>query len=76
MLYVINAFDRAFGEVWVAMDKRTRTKVAIKKMEITRKNKKYIINEIVNQNAVSHHPNIVKYHECYFKDGLLWVRFI
>lgn len=59
--------------MWVAIDRRSGMKVAIKKMEITRKNKKYIINEVINQNAVSHHPNIVKYLECYFKDGLLWV---
>jgi serine/threonine protein kinase len=64
---------RAFGEVWYAFDKRSNQKVAIKKMEITRKNKKYIINEIVNQKAVSQHPNIVKYIECYFTDGVLWV---
>jgi len=42
-------------------------------MEITRKNRKYIINEIINQKAVSHHPNIVKFFDCYYIDSLLWV---
>jgi len=42
-------------------------------MEITRKNRKYIINEIVNQRAVSHHPNIVKFFDCYYIENLLWV---
>lgn len=65
--------EGAFGEVWKATDKRTGEKVAVKKMEITRKNKKYIINEIINQRAVSAHPNIVKLYDCYYCEGLLWV---
>jgi len=65
--------EGAFGEVWLATDTRIRTKVAIKKMEITRKNRKYIINEIVNQKAMSQHPNIVKFFDCHYIDNLLWV---
>lgn len=42
-------------------------------MEITKKNKKYIINEILNQKEVSGHPNIVSFIESFFADGLLWV---
>jgi len=65
--------EGAFGEVWVAYDSKTNARVAVKKMEITRKNRKYIINEIVNQRAVSHHPNIVKFFDCYYIENLLWV---
>jgi serine/threonine protein kinase len=45
-------------------------------MEITKKNRKYIINEIVNQKAVSHHPNSVKFIGTYLLPDLttLWVR--
>ena len=50
-----------------------KLQVAIKKMEVTKKNRKYIINEIMNQREVSAHPNIVKYIESYFGDNLLWV---
>lgn len=65
--------EGAFGDVWSAIDVRTGRQVAIKKMEVTRKNRKYIINEILNQKEVSDHPNIVTYFDSYFADGLLWV---
>eukprot|EP01119_Soliformovum_irregulare_P015600 TRINITY_DN4412_c0_g1_i1.p1 TRINITY_DN4412_c0_g1~~TRINITY_DN4412_c0_g1_i1.p1 ORF type:complete len:258 (-),score=85.22 TRINITY_DN4412_c0_g1_i1:123-896(-) len=42
-------------------------------MTVTKKNKKYITNEIKNQGAVSDHPNMVQFKDCYFADGLLWV---
>eukprot|EP00027_Filamoeba_sp_ATCC50430_P005885 CAMPEP_0168549994 /NCGR_PEP_ID=MMETSP0413-20121227/5401_1 /TAXON_ID=136452 /ORGANISM="Filamoeba nolandi, Strain NC-AS-23-1" /LENGTH=505 /DNA_ID=CAMNT_0008580421 /DNA_START=114 /DNA_END=1628 /DNA_ORIENTATION=- len=64
--------EGAFGDVWRAMDLKTNKKVAIKKMEVTKKNKKYVINEIVNQKAASEHPNVVKFIESYMCDGLLW----
>jgi len=41
-------------------------------MEVTKKNKKYVINEIVNQKAACDHSNIVKFIDCYNADGLLW----
>lgn len=63
----------AFGEVFCAIDLRDRSQVAIKKMEVTVKNRKYIINEIINQKESSDHPNIVRLLDTYFADGLLWV---
>jgi len=42
-------------------------------MEVTKKNMKYIVNEVVNQKAVSHHANVVKFIDCYMADNLLWV---
>lgn len=42
-------------------------------MEVTKKNMKYIINEIVNQKAASDHPNVVRFIDCYLCDNLLWV---
>ncbi|PRP89399.1 hypothetical protein PROFUN_01262 [Planoprotostelium fungivorum] len=65
--------EGAFGDVWSAVNTKTNEKVAIKKMEVTRKNKKYVINEIINQRAVSTHPNVVKFMESYIADNLLWV---
>eukprot|EP01114_Cavostelium_apophysatum_P012705 TRINITY_DN2903_c0_g1_i1.p1 TRINITY_DN2903_c0_g1~~TRINITY_DN2903_c0_g1_i1.p1 ORF type:complete len:530 (+),score=123.23 TRINITY_DN2903_c0_g1_i1:167-1756(+) len=65
--------EGAFGDVWQATDLRTGQKVAIKKMEITKKNMKYIINEIINQKAVSNHPNVVRFIDCYLCENLLWV---
>jgi len=59
-----------FGKLLI---KKTGEKVAIKKMEITKKNLKYIINEILNQKAVSVHPNVVKYIDSYLSENLLWV---
>ena len=63
----------AFGEVYCSTDLRDNSLVAIKKMEVTVKNRKYIINEIINQRESSEHPNIVKLLDTYFADGLLWV---
>jgi len=65
--------EGAFGDVWSAVNTRTNEKVAIKKMEVTRKNRKYVINEIINQKAVSAHPNVVKFIDSYIADNLLWV---
>jgi len=65
--------EGAFGDVWSAMNTQTGEKVAIKKMEVNRKNRKYVINEIINQKAVSAHPNVVKFMDSYIADGLLWV---
>jgi hypothetical protein len=65
--------EGAFGDVWRAIDVRNQRKVAIKKMEVTKRNRKYVINEIINQQAVSGHPNIVKFYDAYLADGLLWV---
>lgn len=63
----------AFGDVWEALDVRINTKVAIKKMEITKKNAKYLLNELKNHKAVSDHRNIVRFLDSFFADGLLWV---
>jgi len=63
----------AFGAVFGATDSRSGKKVAVKKMEVTKRNRKYITNEIINQREVSAHPNIVSLLECYQRDGLLWV---
>ena len=43
-------------------------------MQVTKKNRKYVINEILNQKAACGHPNIVKFYASYLADGLLWVR--
>jgi len=64
--------EGAFGDVWEAVQIKTNQKVAIKKMEITKKNMKYIINEIVNQKAASSHPCVLKLIDCHLADNLLW----
>jgi len=62
----------AFGEVFLALDSRTDTPVAIKKMTITPKNKKHLLTEIHIQKS-STHPNIVAYLDGYLVDDELWV---
>jgi len=62
----------AFGEVWRALDTRSNTYVALKKMVVTQKNVKHLITEIYIQKT-SQHPNIVGYLEGYLHADNIWV---
>jgi protein-serine/threonine kinase len=63
----------AFGAVHAATDVRSGEKVAIKKMQVTKKNLKYIVNELINHRAMGVHPNVVPFLDSYFAENRLWV---
>eukprot|EP01114_Cavostelium_apophysatum_P015206 TRINITY_DN40_c0_g1_i4.p1 TRINITY_DN40_c0_g1~~TRINITY_DN40_c0_g1_i4.p1 ORF type:complete len:969 (+),score=273.85 TRINITY_DN40_c0_g1_i4:1053-3959(+) len=62
----------SFGEVFAANDNRTGERVAIKKMVVTPRNTRYILQEITIQKS-SRHPNIVDFKGCYLLGDELWV---
>lgn len=62
----------SFGEVYLATDARTSNRVAIKKMTVTPRNTRYIVQEVMIQKE-SHHPNIVDFVACYLLGNELWV---
>jgi serine/threonine protein kinase len=62
----------SFGEVFSAIHNQTKEKLAIKKMQVTAKNIRYIISEIDIQ-MHSHHRNIVDFKGSYLIGTELWV---
>ncbi len=62
----------SFGEVYLATDARSLSRVAIKKMTVTPRNTRYIIQEVMIQKE-SHHPNIVDFLASYLLGNELWV---
>jgi len=65
--------EGAAGEVFVADDRKTSKKVAVKKMEINSENVKLLITEIGIMKT-SHHENIVDYKDSYIvEERFLWV---
>ena len=63
----------AAGQVFVALDKRSNMKVAIKKMKLDDESAKLLASEIHMMKS-SNHPNIVSYIDSYIVGGELWVR--
>jgi len=61
-----------FGEVYRAINKRSRQKVAIKKMLLTPKREPLFISEINVQKATEH-PNVVKLFDAYKVQDHIWV---
>jgi len=64
--------EGAAGEVFVATNAKTGTKVAVKKMEINNENIKLLATEISIMKS-SKHPNVVEYIESYIVDERMWV---
>jgi serine/threonine protein kinase len=58
--------------VFVALDKRSNRKVAIKKMKLDDESAKLLASEIHMMKS-SNHPNIVGYIDSYIVGGELWV---
>jgi len=64
--------EGATGEVYLARDKRNKRKLALKKMQLTKDNKKMLVTEIEIMKS-SKHPNLVEYIDCFNVTGYLWV---
>jgi len=65
--------EGAAGEVFVATNVKTGTKVAVKKMEINNENIKLLVTEIGIMKT-SEHPNIVEYVDSYVvEEREMWV---
>uniref|UniRef100_A0A6B2L4V6 non-specific serine/threonine protein kinase n=1 Tax=Arcella intermedia TaxID=1963864 RepID=A0A6B2L4V6_9EUKA len=64
--------EGAAGEVFLATEKATSRKVAIKKMEIGKENVKLITTEIYIMKS-STHPSIIQYFDSFLVDSCLWV---
>ncbi len=64
--------NSAAGQVFVALDKRSNRKVAIKKMKLDDESAKLLASEIHMMKS-SNHPNIVGYIDSYIVGGELWV---
>jgi len=65
--------EGAAGEVFVATNVKTNSKVAIKKMEINNENVKLLVTEIGIMRT-SKHPNIVEYYDSYIvNEREIWV---
>eukprot|EP01119_Soliformovum_irregulare_P012756 TRINITY_DN3338_c1_g1_i1.p1 TRINITY_DN3338_c1_g1~~TRINITY_DN3338_c1_g1_i1.p1 ORF type:complete len:734 (+),score=190.55 TRINITY_DN3338_c1_g1_i1:180-2381(+) len=64
--------EGAAGEVFLATDCRSNTKVAIKKMPLNPQNVKLLITEIGIMKS-SIHPNIVQYYDSYLASETIWV---
>jgi hypothetical protein len=64
----------ATGEVFLARDRRSKRRVALKKMQLTKDNKKMLVTEIEIMKS-SKHPNLVEYIDCFNVTGMS-VRFI
>lgn len=68
----IKVGEGATGEVYLARDKRTKRRLALKKMQLTKDNKKMLVTEIEIMKS-SKHPNLVEYIDCFNVSGYLWV---
>jgi len=64
--------EGATGEVYLARDRRSKRRVALKKMQLTKDNRKMLITEIEIMKS-SKHPNLVEYIDCFNVTGYLWV---
>lgn len=63
----------ASGLVYKALDTRTNSIVATKKMKLSQQaSKKIVINEILIMRSMKH-ENIVNYVDCFLDQGVLWV---
>eukprot|EP01118_Nematostelium_gracile_P016092 TRINITY_DN6586_c0_g1_i1.p1 TRINITY_DN6586_c0_g1~~TRINITY_DN6586_c0_g1_i1.p1 ORF type:complete len:742 (-),score=243.03 TRINITY_DN6586_c0_g1_i1:39-2264(-) len=64
--------EGAAGEVFLAVDTRTDTRVAIKQMPLNSQNVKLLVTEIGIMKS-SIHPNVVQYIESYLVGETIWV---
>jgi len=64
--------EGAAGEVFLAYEKDTNRKVAIKKMDLGKENAKILITEVYIMKT-SHHASIIEYIDSFALDGQLWV---
>ena len=64
--------EGAAGEVFVATNKETKKKVAIKQMALSAQNMKMLITEIAIMKD-STHPAIVAYYDSYVVEDKIWV---
>jgi len=64
--------EGATGEVFLARDKRNKSKCAIKKMQLNKENIKMVITEIEIMQS-SKHDNLVAFIDCFDVSGCLWV---
>jgi serine/threonine protein kinase len=65
---------RASGSVFSAIDKRTRSVVAIKKMIVSQQeSKKVLVNEVVILREM-HHKNVVNFVDSHMLNDTLWVK--
>jgi len=69
---VIKIGEGAAGEVFVAMNAKTRQKVAIKKMALNDESVELLVTEISIMKS-SAHPNIVTYYDTYVTGNEIWV---
>ncbi|KAG5678831.1 hypothetical protein PVAND_008465 [Polypedilum vanderplanki] len=61
------------GTVWIAMEKSTKRKVAVKKMDLRKQQRRELLfNEVVILRDY-HHPNIVETYNSYLVNDELWV---
>jgi serine/threonine protein kinase len=62
-----------FGEVFLSVNVRTGEKVAIKKMEICKKNREEHLATEICIMKTSDHPNIVRFIDSYRVEDIIWV---
>jgi len=64
--------EGAAGEVFVALEKNTNKRVAIKKMDLGKENAKLLITEVYIMKS-SRHESIIEYYDSFALEGQLWV---
>jgi len=64
--------EGAAGEVFLAIEKNSNRKVAIKKMDLGKENQKLLITEISIMKT-SQHESIIEYVDSFALEGQLWV---